>query len=430
MDISTHVNSQHEKGRLMGSLTTLREINTAITSSLEMETILDTILASVVSLLGVDASNVFLLDEHTQALRYAGGRGFRTDVILKSIPGIGEGCAGEAFNGRRVIYLKRADRPESRFTRKALLFAEGFVSYIGIPLVARDKVIGIIEIYNRSVFEPRDEWLEFLEVLAGQTAIALNNTLLIEELRDANINLSVAYDRTLEGWSRALELRDDEIEGHAQRVADMSLCLAAYLGLPGEDMRQIRRGALLHDIGKIGIPDRILLKPGPLSPAEWEIMKLHPKYAYDLLSPIEYLKPALDIPYCHHERWDGSGYPRGLSGEQIPLAARIFAVVDVWDALLSDRSYRPAWSEPAALSYIRAQAGVGFDPEVVRAFLKMIAAATPGKIKSRADKIKLQIGTGPLASPPGLSPASDLLSSIHYPSKPSGERKPVRKTPL
>jgi HD-GYP domain-containing protein (c-di-GMP phosphodiesterase class II) len=382
----------------MDGLTTLREIDIAFNSSPDLESVLDAILEKVVSRLDVDASSVLLLDESTQILRFAGGEGFRTDLIRKSKLGAREGCAGQAFSGKQVIYLKRADHPESGFTRKALLIAEGFVTYIGIPLVARDKVIGVIETYHRDVFELRREWLEFLEVLAGQIAIALNSTLLIEELREANIHISVAYDRTLEGWSKALELRDDETEGHAQRVADMGLCLAAYLGLPDEDLRQIRRGALLHDIGKIGIPDRILLKPGPLSEPEWEIMKLHPIFAYDLLEPIEFLKPALDIPYCHHERWDGSGYPRRLSGEQIPLAARIFAVVDVWDALLSDRPYRPPWSEEEALVYLRAQAGVGFDPQVVGAFLEMIASDSPVKVKSEAEKIKRKIGTGPLSS--------------------------------
>ena len=183
--------------------------------------------------------------------------------------------------------------------------------------------------------------------------------------------LATAYERTIEGWSRALDLRDKETLGHSSRVSSQTLQLAAALGMSEEELVHVRRGSLLHDIGKMGIPDQILLKPGPLSDQEWVIMRLHPTFAHQLLEPIEYLRPALAIPYCHHEKWDGSGYPRGLKGEEIPLAARIFAVVDVWDALTSDRPYRPAWSPERALEQIRNDAGRHFDPQVVSAFLAL-----------------------------------------------------------
>jgi len=169
----------------------------------------------------------------------------------------------------------------------------------------------------------------------------------------------------------ALELRDNETAGHTQRVTDLTVRLARAMGMNHEEVAHIRRGALLHDIGKMGIPDAILGKPGPLSDDEWDIMRRHPVYAYELLSRILHLRPALDIPYCHHEKWDGTGYPRGLKGEQIPLAAQIFAVVDVWDALRSDRSYRPAWTEERAREYIREQSGKHFDPTVVDAFFTL-----------------------------------------------------------
>jgi putative nucleotidyltransferase with HDIG domain/PAS domain S-box-containing protein len=185
-----------------------------------------------------------------------------------------------------------------------------------------------------------------------------------------------AYDATIEGWSMALELRDQETEGHTLRVAEMTLELASAMGISEEKLVHIRRGALLHDIGKIGIPDSILLKPGKLTKEEWEIMKQHPVFAYKMLSRITYLEPALDIPYCHHEKWDGTGYPRGLKGEQIPLAARIFAIIDVWDALRSDRPYRNAWQEDEIREYIRAQSGSHFDPNVVDAFFKIIGASS------------------------------------------------------
>ncbi|MEN9936095.1 MAG: Cyclic di-GMP phosphodiesterase response regulator RpfG [Chloroflexota bacterium] len=180
-----------------------------------------------------------------------------------------------------------------------------------------------------------------------------------------------AYDLTLEGWARALDLRDKETEGHSRRVTELSVRLARALGMPEEEIVHMRRGALLHDIGKLGIPDRILLKPGGLTEEEWQIMRLHPTYAYEWLTPIEYLSPALDIPYYHHERWDGTGYPCGLAGEAIPLAARIFAVVDVWDAMTNDRPYRKALDPELAREHIRAQAGLHFDPRVVEAFLRL-----------------------------------------------------------
>lgn len=192
----------------------------------------------------------------------------------------------------------------------------------------------------------------------------------IVELHSAN-QLQV-YDDTVESWARALEMRDHETKGHAQRVVTLSVRMAELLGLSHEDCENIRRGALLHDIGKIAIPDNILFKQGKLSPEEWEIMKQHPVYAYNFISPVKVLSRLLDIPYCHHEHWDGSGYPRGLSGKDIPLSARIFTLVDVWDALTSDRCYRPAWSQECALDYIKEQSGQLFDPELVPIFVGMV----------------------------------------------------------
>ena len=181
-----------------------------------------------------------------------------------------------------------------------------------------------------------------------------------------------ALDATLESWGRALELRGIESEGHTERVRDTALLLAEAMGMDDAELVHVRRGALVHDIGKMGIPDRIMFKVGPLNEDEWAEMRQHPVYAYDLLSPIDMLRPALEIPYCHHEKWDGTGYPRGLRGEEIPLSARIFAVVDVWDALHSDRSYRPAWSSSEVNDYLREQSGLHFDPDVIRAFFGLL----------------------------------------------------------
>jgi HD-GYP domain-containing protein (c-di-GMP phosphodiesterase class II) len=252
------------------------------------------------------------------------------------------------------------------------LTGEGFVAYYGVPLIAKGQVKGILEIFQRAPLSPDQEWVNFLETLTRQAAIAIDNISLFQELQRSNTELTFAYDDTIKGWSHAVDLRNHETEGHTQRVTEMTEQLAQRMGISNTELVHVRRGALLHDVGKMGIPDRILLKPSTLSKSEWIIMRLHPQYAYEMLSPIEYLRPALDIPYCHHERWDGTGYPRGLKGDQIPLAARIFAVVDVWDAMTSERPYRKAWSQQEATDYIRAQSGVQFDPAAVEMFLEAL----------------------------------------------------------
>ncbi|MBL0345956.1 MAG: HD-GYP domain-containing protein [Anaerolineales bacterium] len=195
--------------------------------------------------------------------------------------------------------------------------------------------------------------------------------MLFESQQRSNQELTLAYDATIEGWSRALDLRDKETEGHSKRVTERAVKLARTFGLSETELIQVRWGALLHDIGKMGVPDSILLKPDSLTEEEWMVMKKHPIFAYELLAPVRYLRLALDIPYCHHERWDGSGYPRSLAGEQIPLTARIFAVVDVQDALLSDRPYRTAWTVDKVRKHIRTLSGTHFDPQVVEAFLNV-----------------------------------------------------------
>jgi putative nucleotidyltransferase with HDIG domain len=243
-----------------------------------------------------------------------------------------------------------------------------------VPLLRNNQFIGTLSVrsFGKPHYFSEDEQA-LLQGLADQAAIAINNASLFEALQLANTELTLAYDTTLEGWSRALDMRDEETEGHSLRVTDLTVRLAEAVGIPKGDFVHIRRGALLHDIGKMGIPDHILLKPGSLTEDEWRIMRQHPLLAYQLLSPITFLHAELNIPYCHHERWDGSGYPRGLRGEEIPIEARIFAVVDVWDALCSDRPYRRAWKKDDALDYIRNQAEHHFDPRVVAAFLELLS---------------------------------------------------------
>jgi putative nucleotidyltransferase with HDIG domain len=231
----------------------------------------------------------------------------------------------------------------------------------------------VLEIFHRKEITPEPDWLDFVEALAGQAAIAIDNTGLYNELQQSRVELTLSYDSTLEGLSKILEMREKGTEGHTQRVCDLTLQLAQMLGLDSNDLIAMRRGAILHDIGKMGIPDKVLQKPGPLDEKEWDIMRQHPVDAFKMLSVIPNLKNALDIPYCHHEKWDGSGYPRGLRGEQIPLSARIFAVLDAWDSMLSDRIYRGALSKERAIEYLKQQSGKHFDPRVVEVFLQLIS---------------------------------------------------------
>ncbi len=244
-----------------------------------------------------------------------------------------------------------------------------------VPMLSQNNVLGVVQLqsFERNRFSDADARL--LAVVANTAATVLQNALLLEDLLSSNAQLKNAYDRTLEGWVRALDLRDQETEEHSLRVATLTFELAVRLGVAQDLLTHLWRGALLHDIGKLGVPDAILLKPGRLTDEEWVVMRRHPQLAYDMLKPISYLEFALDIPYAHHEKWDGSGYPRGLREEEIPLGARIFAVVDVWDALLSDRAYRRAWEKTTVVAHLQANSGSHFDPRVVEAFLGMVQEA-------------------------------------------------------
>ena len=353
-------------------LSALHDIDLVINSSLDLRVTLNILLDQVVEKLKVDAAAVLLLNPQTQLLQYAAGRGFRTRTIESYQLSLGEGISGQATMERHLVQALNLFEADENMAYLPLLQEENFLSFYSVPLIAKGQVKGVLDIFNRSLITPDQDWIYFLETLAGQAAIAIDNTTLLEDLQRSNIELTLAYDTTLEGWTRALDLRDQETEGHTQRVVEMTIRMAQLLGVADKDLIHIRRGALLHDIGKMGIPDSILLKPGPLNEEEWVFMRKHPVFAYNLLNPIAHLKPAIEIPYCHHEWWDGSGYPRGLKREEIPLSARIFSVVDVWDALTSDRPYRKAWSAKKTLEYIENQKGKQFDPQVVDLFLKLI----------------------------------------------------------
>jgi response regulator RpfG family c-di-GMP phosphodiesterase len=365
-EIVERKNAEEMMRRQLENMTTLREIGVAIASSLDLNVTLNILLEKLIGQLGVDAANVLLLDPNTLYLNFSTGLGFWTSGIQSTHVRVGKGHAGQVAFERRPLII-----PDLSETLTYALTEEKFKSYIAMPLIAHGKIEGVLEIFHRRLFKPTPDWMNFLELMSGQAALAIDNAALFNNLQRANIELTLSYDTTLEGWGRALEFRDADTKGHTERVTEMTMRLAQLLGVDEHDLVHVRRGSLLHDIGKIHIPDSILLKPGPLTREEKAIMQRHPVYAHELLSPIPFLRPALEIPYCHHEKWDGSGYPRGLKGELIPFHARIFSVIDVADALISDRPYRKALSVEKTYGYIESQKGIYFAPEVVDAFLGM-----------------------------------------------------------
>jgi putative nucleotidyltransferase with HDIG domain len=320
----------------------------------------------------IDAADIILFNRFSLIYDYACGSGF---LVRSSIT---RDLRQRTLLSEKVImqsdlfHIDSGNISEIPEGYLSLWEKEGFHEYWGIPLFARGEIKGVLEVFKRSQYNPDSDWLAYLETLAGQLAIAVDSSEMVDGLKRSNIDLRIAYDATIEGWSRALGLRDNETEDHTLRVVDVTLELATAMGINNDDLIHIKRGALLHDIGKVAVPDEILRKPGPLTNEEWVIMRRHPQFAYEMLSPIGYLHRALDIPSCHHEKWDGTGYPRGLLGEQIPLAARLFAIVDVWDALRSDRTYRKAWPDEKVIQYLKDQSGSHFDPEVVQAFLSLL----------------------------------------------------------
>lgn len=348
----------------------LHEIDSAIAADVELPVTLNILLEKTIELLKADAADILLYDPVDQTLRAGAFQGIQSRFQTIRAVSIDQIVAGHAIIENRVIYLDNL--PDDRDAQLQLLWKkEKFKEQYCIPLVAKNKVKGVLEIFRRSATIPDPEWITFLKMLANEAAIALDNAELFNQNIRAAKEIMEAYDATIESWSMFIDLRDNNLEGHSNRVTVLTMKLARQMGVDEESLVHIRRGSLLHDIGKIAVPDSILNKPGLLTEEEWRIMRKHPVYAYEMLAPIEYLKPALEIPYCHHERYDGSGYPRGLKGSEIPLAASIFSVIDVWDALTSDRLYRPAWKNQEAVEYIQEQSGKQFHPDVVRTFLEL-----------------------------------------------------------
>jgi len=374
-DITKYKQSELKIKRQLDQLDALRSIDLAITSSLDLNLTLSVILDHVRTQLNIDAASILLLDPHTQLLEFAAGAGFKTSALKHTRLRIGEEYAGRAVLERRILHIINLKSRQTDFLRSLPFSKENFIAYYAVPLIAKGQAVGVLEIFHRALLDADQDWLNFMETLAGQTAIAIDNAMLFKNLQLSNYELTLAYDKTIEGWSRALDLRDKATEGHSRRVAEMTVTLASQMNVPQPELVHIRRGAILHDIGKVAIPDMILLKAGALNDEEWDIMRCHPQIAVELLTSISQLEPALAIPRSHHEKWNGTGYPDHLAGKNIPLAARLFAVVDVYDALTSDRPYRNAWSRADTMQYIRDQSGAHFDPQVVPAFIEMMNSA-------------------------------------------------------
>jgi len=371
-DITQRIAADQQLHEQMERINALHQIDKAITSSFDLRVTYQVLLDQLRQVLHVDAAAIIQFESDLIQYQFLTGLGFKTlepslRTALRHSP-----LPSEAIASKKTTQINLEGGQVFSPALTEILGSEKFVKYIATPMVIKGQIKGVLEVYNKSRFEPTREWISFLEALAQQAAIALDNSQNFLELQKSQSVLLQAYDDTLMGWANFLDLRDKETEGHTVRVLERTMKAAQRLGVREEDMEHLRRGVLLHDIGKVGVPDYILNKPGPLTDEEWVIMKKHPDYAYQMLSPIGFLRPALDVPYCHHERWDGTGYPRGLKGKEIPFVARIFTVFDVYDAITNERIYNKAQSKEEAVDYLRANAGIIFDPDVLDVCIEVI----------------------------------------------------------
>lgn len=371
LDITERKKAEEQIRLQLRYLAALHAVDMAISASMDLPITLRVLINQVHQQLFVDAVSVLILDPHTQTLKYSAGIGFKTNVIEKTNLRLGQSYAGQAALERKIITAENLQTSQSQLHTKDF-DQEEFSHYLGIPLISKGIVKGVLELFNRQPFTQEASWMVLLESLAGQAAIAIENASLMDEVQKINLNLRSAYDATIEGWAKSIDIRNGDNEEHSKHIADLAVELAQSAGLHGEELLALRHGALLHDIGKLAVPESILLKPGPLTKEEWAVMKTHPLAAKSLINTIEFLHDAMEIPYGHHERWDGTGYPQGLKGEEIPFAARIFSVVDCWESLRSDRPWRKAWTDGNALDYIENNAGKAFDPYVVDKFKQLI----------------------------------------------------------
>ena len=358
----------------------LRSTAEALTSSVGLDKVLECILINLKKVVPHDAANIMLVD--SGIARIVRWQNYTIDMYQDWL------MTARAFSVKDMGTFRMAaemHRPLLSANTQTQPYWKEFSethqiqSNILAPLEMEGRLIGFISVDSQTPNFFNQTHADHLQIFAYQAAIALSNAQMFANLENSHRELAQAYEATIEGWALALDLRDHETQGHTQRVAEWTMRLARAVEAPEEQLIHFRRGAILHDIGKVGIPDNILLKPGPLTQEEMGIMQMHCAYALRMLANIDYLKPALDIPQSHHEKWNGTGYPRKLRGKAIPLAARIFAIVDVWDALTSDRPYRPAWSREQALDYIIQQSGEHFDPQLVEVFIALMEKETKGQ---------------------------------------------------
>lgn len=369
-----HVQLVQQTQERVKRLETFHVIEEAVASSIDLHITLDTLLDQVISRLSVDAADVFLLDPHLQILRYAGGRGARHIHPEDEIQRLGQGIVGRAALEHEIAFVAPLTQPEpaSVFLERAA--REGFLCMYAVPLVSKGQVKGVLELFYRRLVKPDPEWIEFLETLARQTAIAIDGIELFEQFQNTLLEQKITLDSGVEAWIQVLEERGFESGGHCRRVAEQSMLFFQHLNFDETGYGAIYHGALLHDIGKLLLPDTLLLKAGPLTESEWELVRKHPVLGRDLLKRLFPFETAWEIPYFHHENWDGSGYPQGLKGERIPIAARIFRLVETLDLMQIDLPYRQKYSRDEAVEFIRQQAGKWFDPHLVRVGLELIAA--------------------------------------------------------
>ncbi len=375
----------------------LHRIDEAIASNRDLCHTLSLVVDQACSQLGVHAAVVLLFDEISGNLEAVSVRGVSEQAGDPARFRMGNDPARRIAREACTLHLPDLLKVSEMDVAAPWFAASGFVTYHGIPLRAKGRTIGVFELLSRTHLVPDAEWLAFVETLAGQAAVAIENASLLEGLRNAHAELITAYEATIEGWARALDLRDKETEGHSRRVTEMTVQVARALGMSESELVHIRRGALLHDIGKMGIPDSILLKPGPLTDEELTVMRRHPELAVEMLWPIEFLRPALEIPHYHHEKWDGTGYPKGLVGEAIPLSARIFAAVDISRWLSSDRPYRHAWRPERVRSHLETLSGSHLDPKVTTVFLEMLGEFSRGSMTKPG--IKMTTASTPRGTP-------------------------------
>ncbi|HET9913133.1 MAG TPA: HD domain-containing phosphohydrolase [Anaerolineales bacterium] len=347
-------------------------ISRILQASIDIQDPLPAVLALLAGVVKADAATALRYNPSLRRFDLLATHGLSAPMLAKLKLYFETGLAGKFVEERQPIWVEDILTSKLRSRSIGQLTEEGFRSYLALPLIGHNDFLGILEFFWSMIPDIQIQDMEFLQRVTEQISLTMERSAIVRDLRRSNEGLISTYNAMIEGLSRALELRDIETEGHTRRVSVLMMRFGEHMQIPSTQWDAIKQGALLHDIGKLGIPDAILLKPGSLTQREREVMQQHAMYGYNILAPIINLRQTLDIALYHHERWNGSGYPYGLAGEQIPLVARLFAVVDVFDALTSDRPYRPAWSHQQAVEYLREQAGRLFDPQVVQLFLEIV----------------------------------------------------------